>query len=184
MLFILIQLAAWTPVTENVTLPDICERSQFENTVHNGNKHHMAQVKCIHACDKWEKPHKNPWDTSDFVKKDLWNAKRVLNHRVRNNDAEVGVQWSDPNKSTSWVDMHSLALQDSTETLKCARKKHSLSQKPFNIMSNCCAGEAHSRMVKACESKTLTHGGKKHEFGVRVPFGIKQAMTLDKENGQ
>ena len=58
-----------------------------------------------------------------------------------------------------------------------------LSQRPFNIMSDHCAGEAPSRMVKACKSKTLTHGGKKCEFGVRVPFGIKQAMMLDKENG-
>ena len=36
-------------------------------------------------------------------------------------------------------------------------------------------------MVKAHKAKVLAKG-KKFEFGVRVPFGIKQAMMLDKEN--
>ena len=29
----------------------------------------------------------------------------------------------------------------------------------------------------------MAHGGKRYKFGVRVPFGVKQAMMLDRENG-
>ena len=29
----------------------------------------------------------------------------------------------------------------------------------------------------------MAHGGKRCKFGVRVPFGVKQAMMSDEENG-
>ena len=45
-----------------------------------------------------------------------------------------------------------------------------------------CVGDTPSRMIKAFKAKVQA-SGKKYKFGVRVPFGLKQAMQLDKENG-
>ena len=95
---------------------------------------------------------------------------------------EVKVEWSDPNKETSWVDLYSLAHQDPTEIVRYARSKHLMSQRPFSIITNYCVGDSPSRLVKAYKAKILSNG-KKYKFGIRVPFGIKQAMMLDKENG-
>lgn len=62
------------------------------------------------------------------------------------------------------------------------RVKHLLNQKPFPTLANYCIGGALSNLVKAYKAKVLLQG-KRYKFGIRVPFGIKQAMMLDKENG-
>ena len=182
-LFLLTQILFWIP--ENGTsIPDITEQENFKQRVLNSNKNHMAQLKYIHACDKWQDDLEDPWDTIEIANKDLWNAKRVLAHRIKDdNTTEVKVQWKDPNKSTSWVDLYSLALQDPTEILRYAKNNHLLSQKPFSIITNYCVGETPSQLVRAFKAKTTAHRGQKYKFGVRVPFGVKQAMQLDKENG-
>ena len=46
-----------------------------------------------------------------------------------------------------------------------------------------CVGDSANNYVRAYKAKTMTHGGKRYKFGVRVPFGVKQAMMLDKDNG-
>ena len=83
----------------------------------------MAHLKYANACDKWLEEVENPWDNADFINKDLWDAKRVLGHRVKHNKVEVKVEWNDINKGRSWVDAYSLALQDPTEILKYAKTK-------------------------------------------------------------
>ena len=182
-LFLLTQILFWIP--ENGTsILDITEQEDFKQQVLSSNKNHMAQLKYIHACDKWQDDSEDPWDTIEIANRDLWNVKRVLAHRIKdNNTTEVKVQWKDPNKSTSWVDLYSLTFQDLVEILRYAKNNHLLSQKPFSIITNYCVGETPSQLVRAFKAKTTAHRGQKYKFGVRVPFGVKQAMQLDKENG-
>jgi hypothetical protein len=118
----------------------------------------------------------------DIVNKELWEVKKVLRHRVRGDTAEVKVVWNDPNKKSSWVDLYALAIQDPTEILKYARTKHLLSQKPFSTLALHCVGDPPSRLAKSFKAKVQGYAAK-YKFGVRVPFGLKQAMQLDKENG-
>ena len=138
----------------------------------------LSQLNYPHARDK---SLEDPWDQVDFVNKDLWDARRILRHRGKNGNVEVKVEWKDPNKPTSWMDMHSLAFQDPSTILKHARTNHLLAQKPFSTLVNHCVGDAPSGLAKAYKASLAQ--GKKYKFGIRVPFGIKQAMMLDKENG-
>ena len=130
-----------------MSITDITESAHFQKTNENAGRNHMAHLKYLNACDKWIEEVQNPWDDADFIKKDLWDTKRVLNHRVKQNKVKVKVEWGDINKWRSWVDAYSLALQDPTEILRYAKAKHLLLQKPFNIITNYCVGEAPSRLA-------------------------------------
>ena len=169
----LFQITYWVPGAEDASIPDIPESTHFPKTLENADRTHMAHLRYLNASDKWLEEVQNPWDDADFINKDLWDAKRVLNHRVKQNKVEVKVEWGDINKGRSWVDAYSLALQDPTENLRSTKAKHLLSQKPFNIITNYCVGETPSRLARAYKAKTTNHGGKKYKFGVRVPFGVK-----------
>ena len=57
-----------------------------------------------------------------------------------------------------------------------------MGHKPFSTLVKHCVGDAPSRLVQAFKAKVRCNQ-EKCKFGVRVPFGIKQAMQLDKENG-
>ena len=122
-LFLLFQISYWAPNTTGVNIPDITETAHFQKTIENADRHHMAHLKYVNACDKWLEDVENSWDNADFINKDLWDAKRVLGHRMKHNKVEVKVEWNDINKGRSWVDAYSLALQDPTEILKYAKTK-------------------------------------------------------------
>ena len=49
---------------------------------------------------------KDNWD------EDLWDVKRVLQHRGPPDKTEVLCQFKDANRSQQWVSMFALALQD------------------------------------------------------------------------
>ena len=179
--FILMSITFWVSDTVGSDIPTIGEAQRFKDRFEKASHATLSQLKCLQACDQWQDELDDPWDTVDPANKELWDVKKVLRHRIKNGSAEVKVEWKSPTKSTSWVDMHSLAFQDPTTILRHARNNHLPSQKPFSSLVNCCVGNAPSKMVKACKAKVLAQG-KKFKFGVRVPFGIKQAMILDKEN--
>ena len=107
---------------------------------------------------------------------------KIHKHRTKKGKVEVKCQWKDPTKSVSWVDMFSLALQDPVPILWYAKKQHLLSTKPFAHLSKYCAGEAKSDLARAYKAATKP-GGKKYKFGVQVPYSVKQALELDRING-
>ncbi len=78
--------------------------------------------------------------------------------------------------------MNALILQDPIPIILFARKKHILGHKPFKSLVNFCTGEAPSHLARIFKAKVRT-GEPKYKFGVQVPLGIKQAMELDKANG-
>ena len=51
----------------------------------------------------------------------------------------------------------------------------------FKRLAFYCTGDAPSRMARALKAKQVM--GKKYMFGVQVPVGVKQALHLDRENG-
>ena len=69
----------------------------------------------------------DPRDTSGTASKELWIVKRVLKHKVKKDNVEVKVEWNDPNKSSTWIDVNFLAIQCPTEIPKCAKEKHLMS---------------------------------------------------------
>ena len=136
----------------------------------------------MNALDKMNELVEDPWDSIVMTNKALWNVKKVTKHRMKGDDYQVKVVWNDPNKTSTWIDLYALAIQDPTEILKYARHHHLLSQKPFHTVAKHCVGDSPSRLIKAFKAK-VSGNTKKYRFGIRVPFGIKQAMQLDKENG-
>ena len=103
-------------------------------------------------------------------------------HTVKNGKFEVKCRWKDINKSATWVDMFSLAIQDPIPILKYATDKHILSQKPFSYLANYCNGDSPSDLARAFKAKVRPNM-KKYKFGIQVPMGVKQAFQLDIENG-
>ena len=106
-LFLLFQITYWVPGAEGASIPDITESTHFQQTLENADKNHMAHLRYLNACDNWLEEVQNPWDDADFINKDLWDAKRVMSHRVKQNKVEVKVEWGDINKGRSWVDTNS-----------------------------------------------------------------------------
>ena len=90
--------------------------------------------------------------------KDLWSVANVLSHRWKHKNGkrhvEVKVQFTDPNKSTQWVDMFALAMQDPIPLFKYAHAKHLVNQGPFKILVKYCSRDAPSQLAKAFKAQT------------------------------
>ena len=129
--FTLMSIPFWVNDTTGSDVPTVGETQRFKDGFEKTNQAMLSQLKYLQACDQWNDEKDDPWDNAAFVNKDLWDAKRILCHRIKNDNVEVKAEWKDPKKSTAWIDMHSLAFQDPSTTLKCARSNHPLSQKPW-----------------------------------------------------
>ena len=103
-------------------------------------------------------------------------------HKGEHNHIEVLCKFKDPNKSTQWVNMFALALQDPVPIIAYARKMHLVDKNPFRMLINYCTGDAPSDLVRAYKAK-VRPGGPKFKFGVQIPLGVKQALVLDRKNG-
>ena len=74
------------------------------------------------------------------------------------------------------VDTFSVEMQDPIPILLYARKFHLLGLIKF------CTGDGTSTLAKALKTKKDSFG-KKYKFGIQLHMGVKQAMDLDKRNG-
>ena len=108
--------------------------------------------------------------------------RRILRHRVEHNKIEVLCIFKDPNKSTQWVSMFALALQDPVLIIVYARKMHLVDRNLFQMLIIYCTVDASSDLVRAYKAK-VRPGGPKFKFGIQVPLGVKQALVLDRKNG-
>ena len=73
-------------------------------------------------------------------------------------------------------------MQDPIPIQLYARKFHLVGQHPFRNLIKFCTGDGPSTLAKAFKTKKDSFG-KKYKFGIQVPMGVKQAMDLDKRNG-
>ena len=78
--------------------------------------------------------------------------------------------------------MYALAMQDPIPILKYAKDKHIVTQAPFNVLAQYCTGDSPSQLARVFKAKCRP-GSAKYKFGVQVPMGVKQALYLDKVNG-
>jgi hypothetical protein len=92
------------------------------------------------------------------------------------------VEWNDINQSQSWVNFFALSLSNPTPVISFARNQNLLDRMPF------------CQLVQYCKAKTPVDIAKihkvsanpptiKYKFGIQVPKGIKNAINLDKKNG-
>ena len=182
MFFILLQFLLWIPINAAQQISDVCNHGDYKGAISNTSSPFIDQLKYLNALDSINEKVKDPWNMIDIGNEELWDVKKVIKHRTKDGKTEVKVIWKDPNKSSSWINMYALAIQDPSEILRYAKTKHLLSQKPFSVLVERCIGDSPSRLAKAFKAKVKSNG-KKYKFSIRVPFGLKQAIQLDKENG-
>ena len=92
------------------------------------------------------------------------------------------VEWNDINKSQSCVNFFALSLNNPTPVITFARNQNLLDRIPFCHLIQYCKTKTPmeiTRVYKASSSPT----GIKYKFGIQVPKGIKNAINLDKKNG-
>ena len=154
------------------------ETQIMTDAVCNMTKGDFDRLKYIQAVDLITEAE----DADYMCDRSLWEVKRILRHRGENRKTEVCCEFKDPNQSQKWVSLFALALQDPTSILVYAKKKKLLGKGPFALLANYCTGDAPSNLVRAFKAK-VRPGGPKIKFGVQVPLGVKQALALDKKNG-
>ena len=156
------------------------ENKAFEKSFNKLDRKGLKQLKYVQAMDLADEG-----NDPDFANRDLWNVKLVESHRWRKKGGcFVKCRWKDPNKSSTWVSMFALALQDPIPILNYAKQLHLLDQYPFKVLVQycSCSGDAPSQLVRAFKAK-MTPTAPKFKFGIQVPYGVKMALYLDKING-
>ena len=154
------------------------ETQRMTDAMSNMTKNDFARLKYVQAVDEIaeEQDEEYQWDQR------LWNVRRIHRHKGRHRDIQVLCEFEDPNETKAWVSLFALALQDPIPILKYVKKNHLFGQDPFRMLVNYCTGEATSHMARAFKAK-VKPGGPKFKFGVQVPMGVKQALALDRKNG-
>ena len=126
-------------------------------------------------------------DMAEDNKDRSWVCTKVLKYREEigmktSTNHKCLVEWNDINKSQSWVNFFALSLSNPTPVISFARKQNLLNRMPFYHLVQYCKAKTPvdvSRINKASTSPTSI----KYKFGIQVPKGIKNAINLDKKNG-
>ena len=169
-------------------MPDLGEADALkcQNALVTATENTWEQLRYIHALERMEDG--NDPDPSSYYgyDKDLWSVNTVTNHcwqhKGKSRWVEVKVTFNDPNKSSDWVNMFSLAMQDPVPIIKYAQSKRLTGQGPFRLLLSYCIGDTPSDLARAYKAK-VKPGTVKIKFGVQVPLGVKQAFALDQKNG-
>jgi hypothetical protein len=92
------------------------------------------------------------------------------------------VEWNDINKSQSWVNFFALSLSNPTPIITFARNQNLLGRIPFSHIIQYCKTKTPMENTRVHKASTCPTGIK-YKFGIQVLKGIKNAINLDKKNG-
>ena len=96
---------------------------------------------------------------------------------------QVRCTWNDPNYSQTWVSMDSLILHNPIPLVMYLIKNKLTHEKEFKPLLHLCKPIMSARYRSILNAKTAARTGKaKYKFGVQVPFGVRHAIWLDKQN--
>jgi hypothetical protein len=91
------------------------------------------------------------------------------------------VEWSDLNKTKSWVNYFALSLSNPKHIISFEMNNILLDKMPFCHLTQYCRSNTvldNARILKVSTSPA----GIKYKFGIQVHKGIKNAIDLDKKN--
>jgi Reverse transcriptase (RNA-dependent DNA polymerase) len=129
----------------------------------------------LHVLDKNESSHDRLWDCNKVLK---YSEERTVDDDV---DHRCLVEWNDLNKSQSWVNFFALYLSNPTPITSFAKEHQLLEKSPFCHLIPYCKAKPSLNISKSCtvsSSPTTV----KYKFGIQVPRGIRNAISLDKKN--
>jgi hypothetical protein len=92
------------------------------------------------------------------------------------------VEWNDINKTKSWVDYFALSLNDPKSIISFVSNNNLLYKMPFCLLTQYCRSNTAVDIARILKVST-SPAGIKYKFGIQVLKGIKNAIDLDKKNG-
>jgi hypothetical protein len=92
------------------------------------------------------------------------------------------VEWNDVNKTKSWVNYFASCLSNPKPIISFARNNNLLDKIPFCHLTQYCRSNTAVHIARILKAST-SPAGIKYKFGIQVPKGIKNAIDLDKKNG-
>jgi hypothetical protein len=116
-----------------------------------------------------------------------WECYKVVDYCKEKGDVSSSnhkclVEWNDINTTKSWVKYFALGLSNPKPIISFARNNNLLDKMPFcHLIQYCRSNTAVdiASIVKVSTSPARI----KYKFGIQVPKGIKNAIDLDKKNG-
>jgi hypothetical protein len=133
----------------------------------------LDHLRQLHILDKIEGDHDRSWECSKVLK---YSEEKTVDGSV---DHKCLVEWNDLNKSQSWVNFFALCLSNPTPVISFAKEHQLLDKPPFYNLIPYCKSKLSTNVSKACNvlSNPTTV---KYKFGIQVPRGIRNAISLDK----
>jgi hypothetical protein len=94
------------------------------------------------------------------------------------------VEWNDINKNKSWVNyaFFALSLINPKPIISIVRNNNILDKIPFFHLTQYCRSNTAVDIARILKV-SISPAGIKYKFGIQVPKGIKNAIDLDKNNG-
>ena len=127
------------------------------------------------------------WEKAEAKKNDpnerLWTFKEIIDHRQRSNKNEVKILWEDDTET--WEPLSVFAREDPVTCAEYALKNDILHLQGWKqFRRHLQKGKVYLRALHRIHiNKTLTDRSIKYQFGIRVPRNYKEAIALDKANG-
>ena len=124
--------------------------------------------------EEWDKHHNDPQE-------DIWIFKEIIDHRQKHNRNKVKVLWDD--ESETWEPLSVISKADPITCAEYAFKTgilHLSGWRRFRRYSP--KGRIMIRALRRC-MKLNQKSGIKYQFGVHVARSYKEALALDKTNG-
>jgi hypothetical protein len=126
-------------------------------------------------------------DNTEEYKDMSWECHEVLYYCKEKGDVNSSnhtclVEWNDINKTKSRVNYFALSLSNTKPIISFARNNKLLDKMPFCHLTQYCRSNTAvdiARILKISASPA----GIKYKFGIQVPKGIKNAIDLNKKNG-
>jgi hypothetical protein len=92
------------------------------------------------------------------------------------------VEWNDVNKNKSWLNYFALSLSNPKPIISFARNNKLLDKMPFFHLTQYCRSNTAVDIARILKVST-SPASIKYKFGIQVPKGTKNAIDLDKKNG-
>jgi hypothetical protein len=131
----------------------------------------------LHMLDKTEEDNDMFWECHKVV--DYCKEKGDVN----SSNHKCLVEWNDVdiNMMKSWVNYIALILINPKPIISFSRNNKLLDKMPFCHLTQYCRSNTAVDIARILKVSTST--GIKYKFGIQVPKGIKNAIDLDKKNG-
>jgi hypothetical protein len=101
---------------------------------------------------------------------------------VNSSNHKCLVEWNDINKTKSWVNYFVLSLSNPKPIISFASSNNLLDNMLFCHLTQYCRSNTAVDIARILKVST-SPAGIKYKFGIQVTKGIKNAIDLDKKNG-